>query len=226
MSTLSYLAGAAAEANINEAIRLEEERAHGEQLRAMRRRHEATLSEYRAHIDKYRNAVDLTLERHKERYDKLMQHAQDLLKYSQELAEKLKAYEKTHQADGKLIKQLADGSKGLYDEVCVLEATAFVRDTEVKNLISTVIPGVVDGLFRHMGKTPDAAAREQVLALLNHVMPTSTDPAFRKAFGGRIREEIAKADNRKERYKLNQAQMENLCDIAQELVDARRPPNR
>ena len=216
MSEMSYLAGVAAEANINQAIRVQEERAHGNQLRALEIRHRETLARYNEHIQEYKEAATSTIEKQREKYAELVRTAEGL-------ADGVAAYQKAQKEDEEIIKRLATALKDQYDSNCVGDAMAFVRFSEAENLISTVIPGVVDNLFRYMGKEPDQNVREHVVALIKHVMPGTTDPTFREEFRARIHAEIAKADSRKERFEMNQAQFDKISEIVEALTATRNP---
>ncbi len=216
MNSMAYLAGVAAESNINQAIRAQEQRAHGYQLSALQSLHRETLARYNEHIENYKAAVSLTIERQREKYTEMLHTAEGL-------ANALAAYQEAQSADEKLIKRLATDLKDQYDNNCVGQAMAFVRLAEAENLISTVIPGVVDTLFRHMGKEPDPNVREHVVALIKHVMPGTTDPTFREEFRARIHAEIAKADSRKERFEMNQAQFDKISEIVEALTATRNP---
>ena len=223
MSTMSYLAGVAAETHINEAIRAEETRAHGAQLRAIERNHQTTLDQFKDLHNSYAASVEVVLENNKERYENLMQKNRELLKFSQDVVEKLAFYVKTHQEDTEMIKTLVKASNEFYDDICVYQANAHVRGLEVENFFTTIIPKVVDFLFHQMGKEPDPAVRKEVIDFLFFALPTA-DPAFREKFSNRIRAEILEAKKRNERYQVNEKQLAKIGDIAEELANARQRP--
>lgn len=89
MSVTSYMAGAAVEANIQEAIRLEEELAHGREMQQLINRFQSRLDEKNANIEHLQAVIEdarQLIERH-ERYNqqlrKVSEHNQRCAEYWQ-----------------------------------------------------------------------------------------------------------------------------------------------
>lgn len=172
MSTFAYIAGASAERNINEAIRAEEARSHGAELRNLSYRFQAKLNELYDENKSLREFLDIkdviigqqaaTIDRQRNKIKEIEEHLE---------------YSKTF-----ILNQ--------NDVITSEDMMKMLMVKEMDNLIGTSLPEIITCVFERHGVEIGEETRNYIKENAKVSLGLSADPKMRAKFYKEFRAEL------------------------------------
>ena len=200
MSTLAYIAGASVERNINEAIRVEEARSHGAELRNLSYRFQTKINELYEENKGLREFLDL----------------KDVI-IGQQAATIDIQKKKIVELESKI-----DGSKRFAmkqnDIISSYDMMKMIMTKEVDTLIGTSLPEIIASVFERNGVSLDQETQDYIKSQANLVLRFSGDPSIRPKFYLAFRDALLKARQPGEKPWTYTEIVDCAIDIAKEVL--------